>query len=155
MLALAKILARFFPRAVLPGDGVSGETFDKAFGTKELADLAKVDPLTDTFGMKVRLGTMTTLLPCFDRLQEEMGNVRMKNLLIMHNEQDCRTEFEASKEFVEKVHCDGVVELFNPGGTGHQLFQETLEITQAAIDKAVGFVQNVTARESAAVSTGS
>lgn len=150
MLSILKVLGRYFPKITLPDDGVSGESWDEAFGTPELGALGRTDPLV-AYGVPVRAGSAAAVFRELARVDEEMAGLRARNLLVLHNERDGRTDFSAARELFDGADCDGVKELYEPGGGAHQLLQETPDITAKVIEKIVGFVERVCYAEGIAV----
>lgn len=148
VVEVVKAMGKVFPSLPVPGEKVGGETWDRAFGDKRYAEISKRDPYVG-YGDAMRMGSGAAFMGGMDRIEGALrrGEVELRNLLVLHNKGDVRTEFENSRKFVERVKCGGSKELVEPGGNGHQLFQDSQEVTQDVIEKVVRFVVETTERE--------
>lgn len=75
------------------------------------------------------------------------GELKMRNVLVLHKKEDVRRDCEVSQRFVEGVVCEGRKEFVGMEGPGHQLFQDKAEVTQEAIERVVEFVVDVAKTE--------
>lgn len=148
VMEMVKVMGKVFPGLAVPGEEVGGETWDMAFGDERCAELSKQDPFVG-YGDPLWMGSAAAFLGGMEKIEEAQGKgeVEVRNLLVLHNKGDVRTEFENSRKFVERVQCEGSKELVEPGGSGHQLFQDTQEVTKDVIEKVVRFVVETTERE--------
>lgn len=142
VLSGVKVLGPYFPKVPLPLNRFAGKTFDAAFGDRSAAQLAKDDPLV-LFDEAPRLGAVVAMLGAWSRLAENMGKVHVRNLLVLHNKNDCRTEYSSAEELVSRVQCQGTLEFVNPGGMGHQLLQDVPEIKSIVINRIEAFMSRV------------
>lgn len=138
---LVKVIGPIFPTLALPGDEIGGETWDEAFGDKDLAELSKEDPYVG-YRVPILLGPAACLLRATDNVETALrrGQLEMKNVLILHKTDDVRTDAKQSEKFVERVVCEGSASYVGLEGPGHQLFQDTPEVTSDAIRRVVQFI---------------
>lgn len=129
-----------FPAMSFPGEAISGETWDAAFGDDVSAELGRKDEYV-LYKTPLRMGTAVSSLDAMDRVESalENGTMKMKDVLVLHNRVDCRTLYGGSKQFVERVV--GRAELEDPGGCAHQLFQEQSMVSERVVERIVKYVQ--------------
>lgn len=128
------LLARYFPRMKMPTD--TGGTFDEAFGDKRWADVARDDDKV-TVSMKCTLGMAISVITTGDKMLEKADDFPVP-LLAIHGKRDVRTQFEPVVEFVDRAGVNA--ELLPIETDGHQLLQDTREVTQEVIDKVSSWV---------------
>ncbi|CAD7703868.1 unnamed protein product [Ostreobium quekettii] len=137
VVAVAKLIGRLFPRLVMPGDEFSGDNFDQAFGDREVAEMAKRDPLVQ-YGGDVRIGPIARALRACDELERRMGELAV---VVLQNEGDVRTEIAHSQEMLGRIGRVRDKELVRLPGTAHLSFQDAPGVREenvARVAKVVG-----------------
>lgn len=138
---VVKLIGPVFPKLKVPGEDISGDSWDQAFGDQRLSDLSKTDPYV-AYGDPLLLGPGACMLKAMDQLEDVLtkGKLKMQNVLVLHKREDVRTDFEQSKKFVKRVVCDGNASLVEIDGPGHQLFQDKPNVTRDVIERVKRFI---------------
>ncbi|KAI0562291.1 Hydrolase alpha/beta fold family [Gracilaria domingensis] len=138
-----KFLGKMVPSLPVPGEEISGETWDAAFGDDTSADIARQDEFV-LYNVPVRIGTASAMLGAMQDIENVLsnGDLFMRRVLVLHNRLDQRTKYEGSEKFVSRVRVESDQEavLEDPGGSAHQLFQEQPDITKCVVKRIVDFV---------------
>ena len=139
---MLKLLAAAFPTLPTPDEGVSGDTWDAAFGDGVSQHTSKTDPYV-LYNVPLPLATTCAMLRALDRIKKalERGELAMDRLLVLHNRGDVRTMYQGSEFLVSRVK--GQARLVDPGGNAHQLFQDEPFVTRNVVSEICSFVQNV------------
>mmetsp|Transcript_2881 Transcript_2881/g.8806 ORF Transcript_2881/g.8806 Transcript_2881/m.8806 type:complete len:356 (-) Transcript_2881:536-1603(-) len=142
VLKAVQYIGRFFPKLRVPGDEVSGDTWDRAFGDPALAKLSKEDPLTN-YGVPTRMGNAVAHFSAMDTISSDVEKFSVANVLVLHNREDCRTPFSNSEQFISRVQVSGEKKLVSFDSTGHQIFQDTEKVRNEAIQAVEDFIRRV------------
>uniref|UniRef100_A0A6T6K467 Serine aminopeptidase S33 domain-containing protein n=1 Tax=Rhodosorus marinus TaxID=101924 RepID=A0A6T6K467_9RHOD len=137
------LLRNVFPTAVLPGQDLSGKTWAEAFGDPLMVELSQNDPLVG-YGEPMRLAFAVSLFEGIDRLEVALGSMKLRNLLILHNEEDTRSSISNSELIMKEVQVSGSKKLVRISGRGHQVFQDAPERRVENIREVVSFVKEMT-----------
>ena len=137
--AIARVLGRFLPRMLVPLSGISGDTWDEAFGDPEARKLTKEDPLVG-YGETARLAVAAQTSKALEIIQRGVENLKVKRLLGIHYRNDTRVEHSAVEELIQNAHNVEEREMFTVDGNAHQLFQDVYEKRVQHIQKVVSFV---------------
>lgn len=134
-------LGKMWPRLVMPGEKIGGETWQLAFGCKRCAQLSMQDAHVG-YGDALYTGTAAAMLGGMRIVEKALrkGELKMKNVIVIHGQADVRTDVEWSSGFVERVVCDGVGRFIGVEGGRHQLFQDRRKVTEGVIEEVVRFV---------------
>lgn len=117
---------------------VGGDTYDKAFGDPEAAKKARDDPLVCDMAPP-RAAFAAGAIAAQARVRREARNVRVKSVLLLHYENDGRTDQPAARAIFESMDVeDKVVHVVE--GNAHQLFQDVPQRVSQHIDMVVDFV---------------
>lgn len=144
VVSVLKAVSGKFPKLPTPGESVSGDTFDAAFGDGFSHTIAKKDPYV-LYDVPVPLGTTVAILKTLDVIEEALveENMWMRQLLVLHNSLDVRTLSSGSEKLVNRVKTERGAKLVDPGGQAHQLFQEQPIVTHGVILEIKDFVEEV------------
>ncbi|PXF43429.1 Monoacylglycerol lipase [Gracilariopsis chorda] len=136
-----KFVAKVLPKLPVPGEDISGETWDSAFGDGISADIARKDEHV-LYDVPVCIATASAMLRAMEDIESSLNERKlfMRRLLVLHNRSDRRTNFEGSERLVERVVTERGAALDDPGGTAHQLFQEKPEVTKMVVNRILEFV---------------
>jgi acylglycerol lipase len=129
VISILKFLARYYPSTPAPAVDTS-KTFDEAFGNKEWATIARSDPKV-SLSFKPTLGAAAAILSAGDDVLERAGEFPVP-LLAIHGERDCRTQWEAVQEFVDKAGPNAKIILLDTDG--HQLLQDKPPVTDTVMN---------------------
>ncbi|CAD7703869.1 unnamed protein product [Ostreobium quekettii] len=144
VVAVVKLIGRLFPRLVMPGNELSGESFDLAFGDAEVAEMAKRDPLVQ-YGEDVRIGTMAGALSACDELESRFGELAVGSVVVLQNEGDVRTEIARSEDMLGRIGRVRDRELVRLPGTAHQLFQDAPGVREENVARVAKVVRKMCA----------
>lgn len=136
-----KLVAKLVPALPVPGEEISGETWDSAFGDGISADIARKDKHV-LFDVPLRIATASVMLGAMEDIERSLNERQlfMRRLLVLHNRQDKRTNFEGSQRLVRRVVTERGAALEDPGGTAHQLFQEKADVTKSVVNRILNFL---------------
>ena len=129
VLTFIKTMALLLPKLPVPSENPAN-TFNEAFGDQAFAEVAKKDPLVNfnapTFGLA------KTILTTVSENLESLNNISIP-ILILHGDQDKRTDHSNSKYLYDNVSSkDKTLKIIT--GANHQLLQDTKEITANTIN---------------------
>lgn len=131
VIKVLALLSRYYPKLKMPATDLSS-TFDEAFGNKEWARVARLDPGVQVSPKPTIAGAIATVATGekIARSAETFG----VPLLAIHAIDDCRTVCEAMQNFVEQ--SGALTEGFwVENTTGHQLLQDQEEVTSRVMEK--------------------
>lgn len=131
LIKVLTFLSLYFPRLKMPASDFS-VNFDEAFGNKEWAKVARLDPVVQV-SPKVTMAGVVALLTTGEKLARRARAFGVP-LLAIHAIKDSRTICEAMQKFVDQ--SGPLTEGFwVEDTTGHQLFQDREEITSLVMGK--------------------
>ena len=131
VIKILAILARYYPRFKMPATDFSA-TFDEAFGNKEWAKVARLDPGVQVSPRPTMAAAIATVVTG-EKIARSAKAFRVP-LLAIHAINDCRTMCEAMQKFVDQ--SGPLTEGFwVEDTTGHQLLQDREEITSRVMEK--------------------
>ncbi|MEM8545492.1 MAG: alpha/beta fold hydrolase [Cyanobacteria bacterium P01_H01_bin.119] len=131
VIKVLAFLARYFPRLKMPATDFSA-TFDAAFGDKEWARIARLDPGVQV-SPRPTMGAATATVASGEKIARKAGEFGLP-LLAIHAVNDCRTMCGAMQKFVAR--SGPLTEGFwIEDTTGHQLLQDREEITRRVMEK--------------------
>lgn len=114
-------------------------TFDDAFGDKEWARTTRQDPKIAT-SIHPTIGAVAATLATGDALRPKAKEFPVPFLAI-HGKRDTRTSVDAMIEFVDRMGpAKGALVLIETDG--HQLLQDTSEITNEVVSKVKEWIEN-------------
>lgn len=146
LLTIMGLMRNVFPTAVLPAQDVSGTTWADAFGDPVAVELSQNDPLVG-YGEPMRLAFAASMFDAIDRIVAGLGSMKLRNLLILHNEGDTRTSISNAELIMKEVQVTGRKKLVRIPGRGHQVFQDAPERRLEHIREIVSFVKEMTAQK--------
>jgi len=132
VVRILNFLAPYYPRARMPAVDTAS-TYDEAFGDPEWAALTRRDPkvqvsLTPT--LAVAAAAMTT----GEKIAARARDFALP-LLAIHATKDCRANCGPVQEFVDRVGSSRAEGFWLEDTSGHQLLQDSPEVTQRVMDK--------------------
>ena len=131
VIKVLAFLSRYCPRLKMPATDFSA-TFDDAFGNKEWAKVARLDPGVQV-SPRPTMAAATAIVATGEKIAKSAGAFKIP-LLAIHAIKDCRTMCEAMQKFVDQ--SGPLTEGFWVGDTtGHQLLQDREEVTSRVIEK--------------------
>ncbi|MEM9949540.1 MAG: alpha/beta fold hydrolase [Cyanobacteria bacterium P01_D01_bin.36] len=131
VIKVLAFLSRYFPRAKMPATDFSA-TFDGAFGNKEWAKVARLDPGVQV-SPRPTMAAVTATVATGEKIARRAEAFGVP-LLAIHAVNDCRTMCAAMQKFVER--SGPLTEGFwIEDTTGHQLLQDREEITSGVMKK--------------------
>ncbi len=131
VIKVLAFLSSYFPKLKMPATDFSA-TFDEAFGNKEWAKVARLDPgvqISPRPTMAAAIATVTT----GEKIARSARDFRVP-LLAIHAIKDCRTVCEAMQKFIARLGplTEG---FWIEDTTGHQLLQDREEVTSRVMEK--------------------
>lgn len=131
VIKVLTFLSHYFPRLKMPASDFS-VNFDEAFGNKEWAKVARLDPGVQVSPRPTMAAAIATVATG-ERIAKRAGAFGVP-LLAIHSIQDCRTVCEAMQKFVDQ--SGPLTEGFwVEDTTGHQLLQDREEVTSRVMEK--------------------
>ncbi len=131
VIKVLTLLSRYFPKLKMPATDFSA-TFDEAFGNKEWAKVARLDPGVRVSPRPTMAGAIATVTTG-EKIARNASAFRVP-LLAIHAIEDCRTMCEAMQKFVDR--SGPLTEGFwIEDTTGHQLLQDREEVTSRVMEK--------------------
>lgn len=131
IIKILALLSRYYPRLKMPATDFSA-TFDDAFGDKEWAKVARLDPGVQVSPRPTMAGA-TAILATGEKIARSAEAFGVP-LLAIHASKDCRTVCEAMQKFVDR--SGPLTEGFwIEDTTGHQLLQDREEVTSRVMEK--------------------
>ncbi|KAJ8903436.1 hypothetical protein NDN08_004544 [Rhodosorus marinus] len=146
VLTIMRLVRNVFATAVPPGQDLSGKTWAEAFGDPVAVELSQNDSLVG-YGEPMRLAFAVSMFEAIDRVEATLGNMKLRNLLILHNEEDTRSSISNSELIMKEVQVSGKKKLVRIPGRGHQVFQDAPERRVENIREVVSFVKELTTSE--------
>ncbi|MEO1396268.1 MAG: alpha/beta fold hydrolase [Cyanobacteria bacterium J06634_5] len=131
VIKVLAFLSRYYPRLKMPATDFSA-TFDDAFGNKDWAKVARLDP-----GVQVSpqptMAAATAIVTAGEKIARRAETFGVP-LLAIHAVNDCRTMCGAMQRFVDQ--SGPLTEGFwIEDTTGHQLLQDREEVTSRVMEK--------------------
>ena len=131
VIKVLAFLSRYYPKLKMPATDLS-TTFDEAFGDKEWAKVARLDPGVQVSPKPTMAGAIATVATG-EKIARSTKEFSLP-LLAIHAIKDCRTVCEAMQKFIE--HSGALTEGFwVENTTGHQLLQDREAVTSLVMDK--------------------
>lgn len=131
VIKVLAFLSRYYPKLKMPATDLSA-TFDEAFGNKEWARVARLDPGVQVSPKPTMAGAIATVATG-EKIARSAKTFGVP-LLAIHAIKDCRTVCKTMQNFVEQSGAltEGV---WVDNTTGHQLLQDREEITSRVMEK--------------------
>ena len=131
VIKVLAFLSRYFSKAKMPATDFSA-TFDEAFGNKEWAKVARLDPGVQV-SPRPTMAAATAILATGEKIASRAEAFGVP-LLAIHAVNDCRTICAAMQKFVDR--SGPLTEGFwMEDTTGHQLLQDREEVTSRVMEK--------------------
>ena len=131
VIQVLAFLSRYFPSAKMPATDFSA-TFDDAFGNKEWARVARLDPGVQV-SPRPTMAAATATVATGEQIARRAETFGVP-LLAIHAIKDCRTMCAAMQRFVDR--SGPLTEGFwIEDTTGHQLLQDREEVTSRVMEK--------------------
>ncbi|MGD1908823.1 MAG: alpha/beta fold hydrolase [Leptolyngbyaceae cyanobacterium] len=131
VIKVLAFLSRFFPRLKMPATDFSA-TFDAAFGDKEWARVARLDPGVQV-SPRPTMGAAIAAVATGEKIASRAEAFEVP-LLAIHAVNDCRTMCAAMQQFVDQ--SGPLTEGFwIEDTTGHQLLQDREAVTSRVMEK--------------------
>lgn len=131
VIKILAFLSRYYPKLQVPATDFSS-TFDEAFGNKEWAKVARLDPGVQVSPRLTMAGAAATMA-AGEKIARSARAFGVP-LLAIHAIKDCRTVCEAMQKFVDR--SGPLTEGFwVEDTTGHQLLQDREEVTSRVLEK--------------------
>jgi alpha-beta hydrolase superfamily lysophospholipase len=140
VVKLVRALGNIFPTLPVPGENMSGKTWDQAFGDPVAIAVSKEDPLT-MYGEPLRFGFSAKVLPQMDRVARVAADgIAVPAVLLVQKEGDTRTPFPASAALVNSLKRVPVKSIVRLSGQEHQLMQDRPEVRKVVLDSLAEFI---------------
>ena len=131
VIKVLAILSRYYPRLKMPATDFSA-TFDAAFGNKEWAKVARLDPGVQV-SPRPTMAAATAMVTTGEKIARRAEAFKVP-LLAIHAVNDCRTMCAAMQQFIDQ--SGPLTEGFwIEDTTGHQLLQDREEVTSRVMEK--------------------
>ena len=132
VIAVVKLLARFFPMLTMPGTDFFS-TFDLAFGDQRWAKAGRADPfIQEAAATPPKLGMAASILSNMMTINESLGDIQVP-FKIFTGENEGRVDVTAIKKLAEEATSeDKSIEIVPKGY--HQLFQDMPDVTESVCE---------------------
>jgi alpha-beta hydrolase superfamily lysophospholipase len=139
VLRVLQWLRPYYPKMKMPATDFSA-SFDDAFGDKRWAAVARSDPRVQVSPQATLSGAVLTVSTGEDILAR--ANEWNLPLLAIHSKYDCRADFDAIHQFVDKAGRRCKAEgYWLDDTTGHQLLLDVPAVTNRVMDKVADWVR--------------